>query len=92
MTPFTRLASRRSLAALAALFLVAGFVDLWRGGITVAPILLVVAYLVLIPAALWRGHFPGQESLARIDRHGIRLSPRTTGTDAFFISALRRKG
>lgn len=37
---------------LAAASLVVGYVDLWRGGITVAPILLVLGYCVLIPVAI----------------------------------------
>ena len=32
--------------------LVLGYADLWRGGETVAPILLVVGYLVLVPLAI----------------------------------------
>jgi hypothetical protein len=32
--------------------LLAGFVDLARGGVTVGPILLVIAYCVLIPIAI----------------------------------------
>jgi hypothetical protein len=39
---------------LAALVLVAGFADLARGGETLAPILLVVGYCVLIPLAILR--------------------------------------
>jgi len=91
MTPFTRLASRRSLAALAALSLVAGFVDLWRGGITVAPILLVVAYLVLIPAALWRGgvgEHAGPGGKARPLDGGTRPSERRPSYGAAALSAL----
>lgn len=49
-------ASPRSRApifwALAVLALVVGFADLWRGGVTIAPILLVLAYCVLIPLAI----------------------------------------
>ena len=36
----------------AALALVAGYADLWRGGETLAPVLLVLAYCVLIPVAI----------------------------------------
>jgi len=32
--------------------LVAGYADLWRGGETVAPILLVIAYCILVPIAI----------------------------------------
>lgn len=37
---------------LAALALVVGYADLWRGGETLAPVLLVIAYCVLIPIAI----------------------------------------
>jgi hypothetical protein len=37
---------------LAALALIGGYADLIRGGITVAPILLVLGYVVLIPIAI----------------------------------------
>jgi hypothetical protein len=37
---------------LAAAAIVAGFADLWRGGETVAPILLVLGYCVLVPLAI----------------------------------------
>lgn len=39
-------------AATAALLL--GYADLARGGVTVAPILLVLAYIILIPIAILR--------------------------------------
>ena len=29
-----------------------GYADLWRGGVTVAPILLAVGYCILIPIAI----------------------------------------
>jgi hypothetical protein len=35
-----------------AVTLIAGYADLWRGGETVAPILLVIAYCILIPIAI----------------------------------------
>jgi len=38
----------------AALVLLAGFVDLARGGVTLAPILLVIGYCVLVPLAILR--------------------------------------
>ena len=38
------------LAAFAALLL--GYADLWRGGITLGPILLILGYCVLIPLAI----------------------------------------
>jgi len=37
---------------LSAAALVLGYADLWRGGETVAPILLVIGYCVLIPIAI----------------------------------------
>ncbi|MCC6319235.1 MAG: hypothetical protein IT361_16300 [Gemmatimonadaceae bacterium] len=37
---------------IALLTILAGFVDLWRGGETLAPILLVIGYCVLIPVAI----------------------------------------
>ena len=38
--------------ALALVTLVAGYADLWRGGTTLAPILLVIGYCVLVPLAI----------------------------------------
>lgn len=37
---------------LAALTLIAGYADLWRGGTTLAPVLLVIGYCVLVPLAI----------------------------------------
>lgn len=39
----------------AALSLLAGYADLWRGGETLAPILLILGYVVLVPAAIIKG-------------------------------------
>jgi MYXO-CTERM domain-containing protein len=39
---------------LAVLALAAGYVDLARGGMTIAPVLLVVGYCVLVPVAILR--------------------------------------
>jgi hypothetical protein len=39
-------------SAAAAVALILGYADLWRGGDTIAPILLVIAYCVLIPIAI----------------------------------------
>ena len=39
---------------LAAFALVAGYADLARGGVTVAPVLLVLGYCVLVPVAILR--------------------------------------
>ncbi len=48
------LASHQRLVwwGVAALVLLIGYADLWRGGETIAPILLVLAYCVLIPVAI----------------------------------------
>jgi len=40
---------------LAAVTLAAGYADLWRGGITVGPLCLVLGYCVLVPVAIIRG-------------------------------------
>ena len=40
------------LRALAAVILLLGYADLVRGGVVVAPILLVTGYLLLVPLAL----------------------------------------
>src|SRR5947208_839969 len=45
----------RLLALSAAVVLLLGFADLARGGVTLAPILLVAGYLVLVPLSLWPG-------------------------------------
>jgi hypothetical protein len=37
---------------LAAIALIVGYADLWRGGETLAPVLLVLGYCVLIPVAI----------------------------------------
>jgi hypothetical protein len=37
---------------LSAAVLALGYADLWRGGITVAPILLVIGYCILVPIAI----------------------------------------
>jgi len=49
--------SRRALFwwSAAALALVVGYGDLWRGGITIGPLMLVLAYCVLVPVAILRG-------------------------------------
>lgn len=43
------------LWGLAAAALLLGYIDLARGGETLAPILLVLGYLVLVPAAILKG-------------------------------------
>jgi hypothetical protein len=43
-----------ALRAAAVAVLLMGYADLARGGLTVAPVLLVVGYLILVPAALVR--------------------------------------
>ncbi len=37
-----------------ALALIVGYGDLWRGGITIGPLMLVLAYCVLVPVAILR--------------------------------------
>lgn len=37
---------------IALLTILAGFADLWRGGETLAPLLLVIGYCVLVPIAI----------------------------------------
>jgi len=39
----------------AALALLLGYLDLWRGGETIAPLLLVLGYVVLVPLAILKG-------------------------------------
>ena len=55
----TTTAKNRSRALIwwgaALLALLAGFIDLARGGETIAPLLLILAYVVLIPAAIIKG-------------------------------------
>lgn len=52
----TSTSAKRALLwwGLAALALIAGYVDLIRGGITLAPILLTIGYCVLVPIAILR--------------------------------------
>jgi hypothetical protein len=40
---------------LSAAALAVGYADLWRGGITVGPLCLVLGYCVLVPIAILRG-------------------------------------
>jgi hypothetical protein len=51
----------RALPIAATLLLLAGFVDVARGGITLGPVLLVAAYCVVIPAAILRGELSGRQ-------------------------------
>jgi len=56
MTPPEKSRARALLfwgAALLSLLL--GYADLWRGGETIAPILLVLGYVVLVPLAILKG-------------------------------------
>ena len=56
MTATTKNRSRALLWwGAASLSLLAGYIDLWRGGETLAPILLVIGYVVLVPAAIMKG-------------------------------------
>lgn len=52
------MSSRRSFLlwwGLSLAALVIGYADLWRGGITIGPVMLVLAYCVLVPVAILRG-------------------------------------
>lgn len=55
--PMTANARSRALLwwGAALLTLLAGYIDLWRGGETIAPLLLVLGYVVLVPAAILKG-------------------------------------
>ncbi len=57
--PMTTTANNRSRALIwwgaALLCLLAGYIDLARGGMTIAPILLILGYVVLVPAAILKG-------------------------------------
>ena len=48
------------LVTLALVVLVAGYAALARGSTSVAPVLLVAAYCVLVPLAILRGGRPGR--------------------------------
>ncbi|TJV20351.1 MAG: MFS transporter, partial [Mesorhizobium sp.] len=41
---------------------------------------------------LWDSRFPGHEAAARIGAGGISLSPALSGTDGFYVCALRKGG
>ncbi|HEX7122948.1 MAG TPA: DUF2723 domain-containing protein, partial [Gemmatimonadaceae bacterium] len=60
------------------LALLAGFADLIRGGITVAPILLVTGWCVLVPAAIWarRERGPTAASKDRLRRRDTPVERR----------------
>ena len=52
-TAVSRIPGSRALWwGLAAATIVLGFADLWRGGETIAPIFLVIGYLILVPIAI----------------------------------------
>ena len=54
MRPSSRAPARRArlLRAVASAALLLGYADLVRGGVVVAPVLLVMGYLLLVPIAL----------------------------------------
>ena len=54
MPRVNRAAGRRAIVArvAAAMLIAIGYLDLARGGIVVAPLALVIGYVVLVPAAL----------------------------------------
>ena len=55
MPRLTRASLARALPwSAVAVALAAGYADLWRGGIVVAPALLTLAYVVLVPVAVMR--------------------------------------
>ncbi|MCX7303113.1 MAG: RsmB/NOP family class I SAM-dependent RNA methyltransferase [Hyphomicrobiales bacterium] len=42
---------------------------------------------------LWAEHFPGHQQAARVDpAGGISLTPARSGTDGFYVAALRKRG
>ncbi|HEY8309355.1 MAG TPA: hypothetical protein VIG47_02310 [Gemmatimonadaceae bacterium] len=52
-SPSTPVLNRRFMWwGLAAITLVVGYADLWRGGETLAPVLLVIGYCVFVPIAI----------------------------------------
>ena len=53
-TPETRTRPAWIWWVVAAVVLAAGYADLWRGGETLAPILLVLGYCVFVPLAILR--------------------------------------
>src|SRR5690348_1161523 len=53
---------RIGVAVVTAVVFVVGFIDLWRGGITVSAFALAIGYCALIPALIWLG---GDESTRR---------------------------
>ncbi|GLC26547.1 glycosyltransferase family 117 protein [Roseisolibacter agri] len=86
-----------ALAAAGLLAVLAGYVDLWRGGVSLAAVLLVLGYCALLPAALWasraRGEpVPGRErppygiaalvGLAVLALYVATLAPTTAMWDA----------
>jgi hypothetical protein len=56
-----------SLYVGAALSLIIGYADLWRGGTTVSAFLLAIAYCVMIPLVIWSGAM-GEKDERAIDR------------------------
>lgn len=51
-TPATRWSGPAIWWGASAITLALGYADLWRGGETVAPILLVIGYCILVPIAI----------------------------------------
>jgi len=51
-SPIAPTGRAHGVRALAAVTLIVGYADLVRGGVTVAPLLLVAGYVVLVPLAL----------------------------------------
>jgi hypothetical protein len=76
-----------SLFSFAALVLAVGYVDLWRGGITLSAFLLAIGYCVAIPAAIWyRGGERGDRREAEDARE--RPSYLAAGIASLLVLAL----
>ncbi|MEP7346147.1 MAG: DUF2723 domain-containing protein, partial [Gemmatimonadaceae bacterium] len=79
------------LSLLSAVSLLLGYGDLTRGGITVGPILLVLAYCVLIPAAIWQRRVaPGMRSVSDGSPRPSYVAAGivTAGTLALYLATL----
>ena len=63
--------TRISLAVATIVVFGLGFVDLWRGGITLSAFLLAIGYCALIPALIWAGGGPQTARKA----HGATVDP-----------------
>ena len=66
---------RISLYVAAALTLVLGYADLWRGGTTVSAFLLAIGYCAMIPLVIWSGVL-GEKDPREIDKPEYRTFRR----------------